>query len=183
MGTSLADSFANGDLDWIKEHLTPASELSQKTLNYLGLLSAKSGHLEVLKWLVLDSGFKIDLMFDDSYILSRTAEAGHLDVVQWIMNHSGQYSYTKEEFENTLRGAVIFGKLPVVRWLVIDSGYEADIYSVFSKTWENSASTKCRQFLLDVAKLQQLLGPGSWREGLDLSSKLQASKNSERLRL
>ena len=115
-----------GDLDWLKQ---------QKAAKTLGRLmrrdqsntllpfplrlypheyAAANGHLEVLKWLVLESGQLVDLLRNDALSLRFAARNGHLDVVKWLLEESGRVFKWKPAIENATTG----GAFEICKWLL-----------------------------------------------------------------
>ena len=74
----------SGNLQWFKDQKAAGTLPKLKRVDLLGI-AASFGHLEVVKWLVLESGQPVDVMAaDGSYALGLAVENGHLEVVGFL---------------------------------------------------------------------------------------------------
>lgn len=58
--------------------------------NLLVSAAASNGHLDVVKWLIADSGLEIDLSAQNNFTLRVAIDSGELNLVKWLVIHSGQ---------------------------------------------------------------------------------------------
>ena len=58
--------------------------------NLLVSAAASNGHLDVVKWLVAESGLEIDLSAQSNFTLRVAIGSGELKLVKWLVIHSGQ---------------------------------------------------------------------------------------------
>lgn len=115
-----------GDLEWLKQQAA-AKKLGRlmrrdqsNTLFPYPLrpfpheYAAEGGHLDVLKWLVQESGQWIDLQQNDERSLQLAARNGHLGVVEWLFNGTGRAF----DWEPMLKAAATGGKFEVCKWML-----------------------------------------------------------------
>jgi ankyrin repeat protein len=83
-----------GLLAWFQYHKTagtlPDLMLTDASDYYPHDLAAENGYLEILRYLVEESGQVIDLTADDSYPLRYAAEFDHLHIIRYLIEDSGQ---------------------------------------------------------------------------------------------
>lgn len=120
----------SGDLDWLK---------CQKASGTLGDLNEdsdyeyiftviESGNLEVLKWLIEDSGQKISI--SNNELLRFAAEAGFLDIFMWTL---GKCSYLpvilapKSVLIDAIQSVAEYGHLELLEWLLKETKYSIDV--------------------------------------------------------
>jgi hypothetical protein len=120
-----------GNLAWFQYHKAagtlPDLMLTDTADFYPHDLAAENGHLEILRYLVEESGQVIDLTADDSYPLRWSAENGYLSVVRYLIEDSGQLVDATINDNFALRYAACNGHLDVVRYLIEDSGQPVDV--------------------------------------------------------
>jgi hypothetical protein len=119
-----------GNLAWFQHHKAagtlPDLMLTDTADYYPHDLATENGHLEILRYLVEESGQVIDLTVDDSYPLHLAAENGYLHIVRYLIEESGQSVDATSNDNFALRYAAENGHLPVVRYLIEDSGQPVD---------------------------------------------------------
>lgn len=131
----------DGNLNWLKKQ-KEAGELSTVIDDDAIKWAAANGHLEVIKWLVMESGQQIDVTADNNAAIIWAADNGHLDVIKWIVLESTEISKEaarKFGFESSVQPvsvtsdnncAIKFaahnGHFDVVKWLLLDSGQAID---------------------------------------------------------
>lgn len=123
---NIFDACRDGNLEWLKQQhaARKLGRLMRRDQSntllpfplrlYPHEYAASNGHLEVLKWLVLESGQRIDLLRDDALSLRFAARNGHLDVVRWLLEESGQVFKWKPAIENATAG----GAFEICKWLL-----------------------------------------------------------------
>jgi ankyrin repeat protein len=120
-----------GNLAWFQHHKAagtlPNLMLTDTSDYYPHDRAAENGHLEILRYLVEESGQVIDLTADDSYPLRWSAETGHLPVIRYLIEDSGQSVDATLNDNFALRWAACNGHLSVVRYLIEDSGQPVDV--------------------------------------------------------
>ena len=93
-------------------------------------IAAQNGNLELVKWLILESGQPVDATVANNAAVRWAAKNGHLDVVRWLVKESGQAVDVTDLDNYALRASAQNGHLDVVRWLVKESGQAVDVTSV-----------------------------------------------------
>ena len=86
-----------GDLTWLKQQKA-AKKLGRLMIKKLPVATpqfpheyaAAGGHLDVLKWLVMESGSSVDLTRNHNQTVLLAIEHEHLDVIKWLVESSGQ---------------------------------------------------------------------------------------------
>ena len=115
-----------GNLSWFKEQ--KAAKKLDTISNSYGIIQATAqyGHLELLKWLVLDSGQHIDVTDADNAAIRYAAENGHLDIVRWLVEESGQPVDVTACENYAIRFAAANGHFDIIRWIVKESGQDVN---------------------------------------------------------
>jgi len=118
-----------GNLEWLKQHhaakkLGRAMVKNQLSSNPLfpHEYAAAGGHLEVLKWLVMESGKKVDLTRNHNQAVRLAVKHGELEVIKWLVSESGQPVNVADYGNDAINCAVGSGNLEIVKWLVQESG-------------------------------------------------------------
>ena len=81
------DAAEYGNLQWFKDQKAAGNLPKLSHINLLGravLSAAENGHLEVVKWLVLESGQPVNVTTHNNYALSSATANGHLEVVGFL---------------------------------------------------------------------------------------------------
>ena len=118
----------DGNLDWLKQQhaakklgrVMVKNQLSSKSL-FPHEYAAAGGHLEVLKWLVLESGKKVDLTRNHNQALRFAVKHEHLEVIKWLVSESGQPVNVADFGNDAINCAAWTGNLEIVKWLVQES--------------------------------------------------------------
>ncbi len=127
----------DGDLDWLKQQKaanklgrlmikTQSSPKSQFPEEYVAAFpheyAAAGGHLDVLKWLVFESGRTVDLTRNQNQAVRIAIASNHLDVVKWLVESSGQSVNVTDFGSDAIYFAIGDGHLEMLKWLVQWSG-------------------------------------------------------------
>ena len=115
----------SGNLQWFKDQKAAGTlpELRSSDIRF----ATASGHLEVIKWLVLESGQPVNVAIADNYAIGLAAEFGRIEVIKWLVLESGQPVDVTAADNWAVGSAAANGYLEVVKWLVLESGQPVDV--------------------------------------------------------
>lgn len=119
--TMFLEAISEGHIEIVKWYMTDlfsALHLEPEDERLLNQ-AAISGQLEILKWLILDSGRYIDLNtdIDDGHVLTVAARRGRLSLVRWLVLESGQAIDVLSDGGDTLEYARARGYVDVAQFL------------------------------------------------------------------
>ena len=173
-----------GNLRWLQD---------QKRLGLLGDVTeddnwavqraSGNGHLDVVKWLVKESGQPVDVTATENYAVRWAAYYGYLDIITWLVEESGQAVDVTAKDNWAVKSAAAKGYLETVQWLVEKSCQvidcrDCETWEVRTPFWEWPKN--CRVYLIGVKTLQEALGLDSWKTGLDTTAPMSPSHGSHR---
>lgn len=124
------DILINGNVEvaqWLLDNNCPAaydensrkSELSVffKTQNRLPIYAARSGNLEMVKWLEKQGAQFAPSGSNSDSVLYAAAASGNLDLVKWLVEKGHNVKAQRDNGDPILFGAALSGNLEMVKWL------------------------------------------------------------------
>jgi hypothetical protein len=173
-----------GNLAWFQfykaESRLPNLNLSDEE-NWLPLeLAARSGHLDIIRYLIEDSGQSLEIFANDTDILRIAAAHGHLDIVRYLIDEVNPLMTTCSLINLAFRVAAAYEHLAIVRYLIEDSGHPVDVFVNDTEPFgiiTEFLSSELREYLETVIPIINALGLDLAREFFK-SSAFDASKNT-----
>lgn len=110
--------------------------------------AVQSRQFEIVKWLVYESGQKINL----NRAVAAAAVSGEVEVIDWMVYHSGQ----EIDVTGALFNAVNGGSIDMIKWLFLKSGQEikiSDFVSVIAAEWASHGHPEIPSFLNAIKSL------------------------------
>lgn len=117
----LEENFHNacstGNLDWLKSQ--PIARIRPFIIdkNFCAQAAAKSGHLDVLKWLHAKAQPKLNLDTFDYYAITTAAENNHVEVVKWLLSNEHPKAVRLQRASLAFEAAAEYGNLDLIKWL------------------------------------------------------------------
>lgn len=127
-----------GNLSWLIKNNKQLADLNTPSNHgWTGIeLAAENGHLDVVKWLVSESGQPVDVTVSDDFAIRYAAEYGYLDIIKWLVMESTTahkeasqkfgFEFLYRQVDATACDSIAIGwaaengHLDVVKWLVKD---------------------------------------------------------------
>lgn len=111
-----------GRLDWFQQQYTAGTlpDLMKPNLDgeFAHEFACEYGSLDVLQWLVEESGQEIDLCFDNrSFTLNLAIHRNDLPIVQYLIEESGQYIDPTEDDSRSLQIAIRYRYTELTKYL------------------------------------------------------------------
>ncbi|CAG8706848.1 21822_t:CDS:2, partial [Gigaspora rosea] len=160
------EATAAGNMARVKELLDPRGSgeatsaflLANEASSSSGLTplhyAASRGHLEIVKWLIIDAGAIVDLEDQTGETaLLKAAYSGHADVVAWLVRKQANIEQKDNDGWTALHNASAQGYLPIVKHLLEIAHADVDVKSKNGHTPLMNAASKGHinivEYLLD----------------------------------
>jgi hypothetical protein len=166
------DAARTGNLAWFQHHKAagtlPDLMLADTNGYYSHEFAAENGHLDIVRYLIEESGQSVDAAADDNYALQFAAANGYLPVVRYLIENSGQLIDATARDNSALQFAATNAHLPVVQYLIEDSNQPVDVFAndneLLRTAADKSSSVELRTYLETVIPIIKSLGLDLARE-------------------
>lgn len=144
---TLFEACISGDLGWLKanrEFLGDINLISDEDTeaSYPIQHAVRHGHIDIVRWLITDSGKDVDFTIGDSAALREAAAVGNLEIIRYLVEAvvsdsteaANRYGFAPSNRRvdisvcnhAPIQLAAQYGHLNVIRYLIEDSGQKTD---------------------------------------------------------